>query len=387
MWEGRLMAVACGIRTRALVSVAGAILLAAAVPTMAQGAPSQPGEPSIELGATVGTLSLIPWYPAPSLVTLRKEVDARWPGRSRGSDGVIGDTRHAARTNSHNPVGAGNGPSVGTVGAVHALDITSDGIDVAAFLSAVVGDPRVWYVIHDGQIWSRTTGWAPIAHRGDPHTTHIHVNLREDGQDTAVAAENDTRSWFGNKSGTSPAFLRRPSGTSTLTTEQTIALQQALISQGYAIPAGATGKYGAQTTAAVAAFQQAQGWTGSQADGIAGPETLRRLGVSGTSGASAGRGASAVVRPARQSKPRKPVTTVAAPKAGTNRAWDPDNGRLVYDLQNALIAKGYSIPAGPTGYFGTRTKQAVAEFQRSLGFRGDQADGIPGAQTLRRLGL
>ena len=84
------------------------------------------------------------------------------------------------------------------------------------------------------------------------------------------------------------------------------------------------------------------------------------------------------MRPDEASKPRKPAATVAAPRAGTNRSWDPDNGRLVYDLQNALIAKGYSIPAGPTGYFGTRTKQAVAEFQRSLGFSGDQADGIPG---------
>ena len=78
----------------------------------------------------LGALSLIPWYAAPSLVTLRKEVDARWPGRSRASDGVIGDTRHAARTNSHNPVGAGGGPQVGTRGAVHAMDIT------------VVGDRR-----------------------------------------------------------------------------------------------------------------------------------------------------------------------------------------------------------------------------------------------------
>ena len=78
---------------------------------------------------------------------------------------------------------------------------------------------------------------------------------------------------------------------------------------------------------------------------------------------------------------------MTAPGKGSAGTWDPENARLVYDLQNALIAKGYSIPAGPTGYFGTRTKQAVAQFQRSLGFSGDQADGIPGPQTLRRLGL
>ncbi len=375
--------------TRAVLCVACALMLAAGLPTVAQGANPPPVEPTTESGTMMGALSLIPWYAAPSLVALRKEVDARWPGRSRASDGVIGDTRHAARTNSHNPVGAGNGPAVGTRGAVHAIDITSEGIDVAAFLSAVIGDPRVWYVIHDGQIWSRTTGWAPIAHRGDPHTTHIHVNLREDGQDASVAAENDTRSWFGSNAGISSAYLAKPSK-STLTTEQTSRLQRALISTGYSIPAGATGTYGAQTTAAVAAFQQAQGWSGAQADGIAGPETLRRLGISAPSSTSGGRGASAGTRPTTAPKQRTPaaaVTSVVAPRSGAPRTWDPENARLVYDLQNALIAKGYSIPAGPTGYFGARTKQAVAQFQASLGFSGDQADGIPGTQTLRRLGL
>jgi peptidoglycan hydrolase-like protein with peptidoglycan-binding domain len=381
------MTVARAVSTRAAASVTCALLIVG-MPTVARGAQPPPAPPTVESGTTLGTLSLIPWYAAPSLVALRKEVDARWPGRSRSSDGVIGDTRHAARTNSHNPVGAGNGPGVGTRGAVHALDITSAGVDVAALLSAVVGDPRVWYVIHNGQIWSRTTGWAPIAHQGDPHTTHIHVNLREDNQATAVAAENDTRPWFGTRAGINPAFLPGPSATSTLTKQETRWLQQALIAKGYSIPAGPTGKYGAQTTAAVAAFQQAQGWSGSQADGIAGAETLRRLGVSGPSGASGSRGASVGVRPtAATSRTPAASTAVSAPKGGSARSWDPANARLVYDLQNALIARGYSIPAGPTGYFGARTKEAVAQFQGSLGFTRDQADGIPGAQTLRRLGL
>jgi len=382
MREGHLMAGARTVSTRAVASAACALLFAAGLPAAAQGVEAPPVPPGSESGTVLGTLSLIPWYAAPSLVALRKEVDARWPARSRISDGVIGDSLHATTTNSHNPVGAGNGPRVGTRGAVHAMDITASGIDVQALLAAVIGDPRVWYVIHSGQIWSRTTGWAPVAHRGDPHTTHIHVNLREDSQTAAAAAENDTRSWF---SGAAGAAYLPGAARSSLTTEQTTRLQQALIAQGYSIPAGATGTYGAQTTAAVAAFQRAQGWRGAQADGIAGPETLRRLGVSTSAGAAGSRGTSAGVRPTKAPKPTKVVATPAM--AGTNRAWDAQNGRLVYDLQNALIAKGYSIPAGPTGYFGTRTKQAVKAFQESLGFRGDQADGIPGPQTLRRLGL
>ena len=219
---------------------------------------------------------------------------------------------------------------------------------------------------------------------GDPHSTHIHVNLREDTRASAVAAENNTRAWFGGKGSASQAFLPGRSG-STLTAGQTRRLQRALIGQGYSIPAGATGKYGAQTTAAVAAFQRAQGWKGAQADGIAGPETLRRLGIRTSPGTSGSRGASAGVRAKKRESAARRV--IQAPTRGTGRSWSPDNARLVYDLQAALIAKGYSIPAGPTGYFGTRTKQAVKEFQRSLGFRGMQADGIPGAKTLRRLGL
>lgn len=372
--------------TRGLAAAACAILLATGLPGAAQGAQSSPVPPVAESGVALGALSLIPWYASPSLVTLRKEVDARWPARSRISDGVIGDARHAARTGSHNPVGASGGPKVGTRGAVHAIDITSSGIDVNAFLSAVVGDPRVWYVIHDRRIWSRTTGWAPRAHSGEPHTTHIHVNLREDSQSAAVAAENDTRSWF-RKGGTSPAFLSSP-GKSSLTAAQTRTLQRALIKRGYSIPAGPTGTYGAQTTAAVASFQRDQGWVGSQADGLAGPETLRRLGVTGTAGPSSGRGASAGASKATPvAKAKKSATKSTTKPAAKGRSWDPGNGRLVYDLQNALIAKGYSIPAGPTGYFGTRTKKAVKKFQESLGFSGSQADGIPGATTLRRLGL
>jgi hypothetical protein len=56
-------------------------------------------------------------------------------------------------------------------------------------------------------------------------------------------------------------------------------LQVALISKGFAIPHGPTDDYGRQAVAACAAFQRKQGWRGRNADGIAGPETVRRLGL------------------------------------------------------------------------------------------------------------
>ncbi|MFE7123214.1 M23 family metallopeptidase [Streptomyces sp. NPDC057617] len=53
--------------------------------------------------------------------------------------------------------------------------------------------------------------------------------------------------------------------------------QKALIAKGHKIPSGPTGLYGNETKAACAAFQRAQGWSGSDADGAPGPETFARL--------------------------------------------------------------------------------------------------------------
>ncbi len=59
----------------------------------------------------------------------------------------------------------------------------------------------------------------------------------------------------------------------------------------------------------------------------------------------------------------------------------------VWNLQLALMTKGYSVGAGPTGTFGLHTLAACAAFQGAQGWMRDQADGIPGSSTVRRLGL
>jgi hypothetical protein len=56
-------------------------------------------------------------------------------------------------------------------------------------------------------------------------------------------------------------------------------LQLALMSKNLPFDDGPTGFYGRHTRAACAAFQQAQGWTGDGANGIAGPLTIKRLGL------------------------------------------------------------------------------------------------------------
>ena len=116
---------------------------------------------------------------APSLAQLRAQVNALWPNRDKGSDGWIGDASHNARKSDHNP-------DYSAGGIVRALDIDKDGIDVEVLLAAVVGEPRVAYVIWNRRIWSQATGWTP--YRGpNGHTAHIHVSIRH----TAAAAAGD----------------------------------------------------------------------------------------------------------------------------------------------------------------------------------------------------
>ena len=119
------------------------------------------------------------FYLVPSLVALRNEINARFPKRDKDSDGWIGDPSHAARPSSHNP-------DYNHGGAVRAIDIDVDDNDPTRdirlqVIEAAKGDHRVWYVISNGIIWSRTYGWVARRYLGaNPHTGHVHVSVRED---------------------------------------------------------------------------------------------------------------------------------------------------------------------------------------------------------------
>ena len=56
-------------------------------------------------------------------------------------------------------------------------------------------------------------------------------------------------------------------------------LQVALIARGAEFENGPTGYYGRHTRQCVAAFQHKRGWTGADADGLAGPGTIGKLGL------------------------------------------------------------------------------------------------------------
>lgn len=130
------------------------------------------------------------WELAPSLIKLMADVDAKWPKRKKVHDGSIGDASHAARASEHNPDHDADPMPKGYVSAV---DITKDSVAMAkTLLAELIGDDRVWYVIHDGFIYSRTHDWAKRVYTGpNRHELHIHVSLRQTKE-----AANSTAGWF-----------------------------------------------------------------------------------------------------------------------------------------------------------------------------------------------
>lgn len=130
------------------------------------------------------------WKLAPALDQLFRDVNREWPKRSKAVDGTIGDAAHSARKSEHNP----NREPDDDVpdGYVTAADITVAGLDVARLLDVLIGERRVWYVIHRGRIYSRTYGFTSRPYTGsNPHNAHVHVSLRQ-----TKDACNDTSPWF-----------------------------------------------------------------------------------------------------------------------------------------------------------------------------------------------
>lgn len=139
------------------------------------------------------------FFLAPALVKLRDEVNERFPNRDKASDGWIGDTSHRARPSDHNPCRTCTGRSNGIVRALD-IDISPDGkpnVDLRKrLLKICVGDPRVWYVISNGKIYSRTHGWTAREYLGsNPHFAHVHISLNG-ANGVAPEGNFDTSDWF-----------------------------------------------------------------------------------------------------------------------------------------------------------------------------------------------
>jgi len=124
-------------------------------------------------------------------VTLRNQINKRWPKRDKRSDGWIGDKAHVSRQSDHNP---------DPRGLVHALDIDAD-LDpkdpgaaqrlanqiVAYAASGIPGANRIKYVVFNDQIASGTYPTSMWKWRGSGygHMHHIHVSFSTKGENNA----------------------------------------------------------------------------------------------------------------------------------------------------------------------------------------------------------
>jgi hypothetical protein len=119
-------------------------------------------------------------------VTLRDQVNRRWPKRDKRTDGWIADRAHSLRISDHNPNKAG---------VVHAIDIDENMgkgrnrngrtarllanqlLDYAA--SGLPGASRLKYVVYENRIASGTyrKQWWTWRHGNYSHEAHIHISF------------------------------------------------------------------------------------------------------------------------------------------------------------------------------------------------------------------
>jgi hypothetical protein len=124
------------------------------------------------------------WVVDRGIVKLRDQINRLAPGRSKASDGTIGDQAHQAQgvASDHNPEHPA--PPGNPDYQVDAGDFTHDpahGADMALISEAIrrSRDRRVSYVIYNRQIFNRIEfAWMPYA-GVDPHTNHMHVSVND----------------------------------------------------------------------------------------------------------------------------------------------------------------------------------------------------------------
>lgn len=220
--------------------------------------------------------------PAPACRRALEDATARWPKRTRASDGIMGDARHQKSKSDHN---LGN-----------AVDITHDpsvGCDGSLIAALAIRDSRVTYVIWNRRIYSRARareGWR--RYRGsNPHTHHCHISI-------SASARSDTRAWAWAPSAgalpaltTLPAVPAAPTGASAsraptssgasyggvplrvgMRGELVRRMQQQLKKTGWDIDVD--GVFGGDTDRVVRAFQRRRGL---EDDGIVGRKTWQAL--------------------------------------------------------------------------------------------------------------
>lgn len=216
------------------------------------------------------------WRLARALVQLEAEVNAKWPSRSKDSDGSIGDAAHQSRASDHNPwIRDPEGVRI-----CSAIDLTHDpknGFDSYAFAEwlRTKRDPRIKYVISNRRIFSsETSPWQWRRYSGsNPHDHHVHISVQDE-----KARYDDVRSWNvapltfqviepAEHPKPQPRTLRRGDNG-----DDVKMLQIRLQNKGFKL--NAIGTFDERTKYVVERWQQINGL---HADGVVGPQTWKSL--------------------------------------------------------------------------------------------------------------
>lgn len=208
-------------------------------------------------------------------VTLRDQVNKRWPSRDKASDGWIGDSAHAAREGwGTNGRGSYHNPDPN--GIVHAIDLDEDFFgkgkggqkaamefaqELATYCRQGKDGGRIAHIVYEDKVASATANNWHFRGSGFGHTHHIHISFTnradKDGSLFRLPIFEDGEN---KPKPPSPKPEKVPAypGRSKLTYKQRNSdvrdMQKQLIKKGFSIPAGPTGYYGDQTVAAVKRF-------------------------------------------------------------------------------------------------------------------------------------
>lgn len=122
-------------------------------------------------------------------VTLRNQVNKKWPKRDKASDGWIGNLAHQATKSDHNP-------DMTAGGIVRAIDIDADlnvktgdhalaeqlAEELRLHAKQLGATSRISYIIFQAQIASEKVAWSWRPYSGqNAHNHHLHVSFNTRG--------------------------------------------------------------------------------------------------------------------------------------------------------------------------------------------------------------
>lgn len=209
-------------------------------------------------------------------VTLRDQVNKKWPNRDKASDGWIGDAAHQANS-GWGTNGRGSYHNPDPRGVVHAIDLDEDFLgkgkggqkiamefaeQLATYCREGKDNGRIAHIVYEGKVASATANNWHFRGSGYSHFQHIHISFTNkadsDGSKFILPIFKDEEQKpvppAPKPEQKIPAYPGRSKLIRGQRNSDVKAMQRQLIKKGFSILNGPTGFYGDQTVAAVKKF-------------------------------------------------------------------------------------------------------------------------------------